>query len=99
MQERMNESLSVWQNSLVGDFVSLIKGSPAVPWLDYCLGNCELACHLGGSHSTGNDFGSQTEPEPQTPVCRCSTARVRGRRAWRAGAPDVAVLHQSCGLR
>ena len=49
MQERMNESLSVWRNSPVGDFVSLIKGSPAVPWLDYCLGNCELACHLGGS--------------------------------------------------
>lgn len=30
---------SSWQNSLVGDFVSLIKGSSAAPCMDYCLGN------------------------------------------------------------
>lgn len=57
-QEQMNELLSVWQNSLVGDSISLIKGSPAVPCLDYCLGNCELARQLGGTYSTRNDFGS-----------------------------------------
>lgn len=54
----MNELLSVWQNSPVGDPVSLIKGSPATPGLDYCLGNCELARQLGGTYSTRNDFGS-----------------------------------------
>lgn len=42
---------SAWRNSLVEDLGSLIKGSSAVPCMDYCLGNW-ISLSSGEPYST-----------------------------------------------